>query len=151
MIGHIILTLIKIGHIYNNFTGTFSLTRYSYQVKLNGVTQFIDTCRINATLRRRRHEIRAGSYLSLVTDCGLVGELDLCRFEDCVLLQNRRLTLVVTERLLAVEALVEDHSHAPHVHLTTDLWWVLADYETLWWQVPVKVTLLLSKQVFTCS
>lgn len=85
----------------------------------------------------------AAPYLSLVTDCGLVGELDLGRLEDCVLLQNRRLTLVVSERLLAVEALVEDHPHAPHVHLTADLWWVLADYEALRWQVPVTVTYLL--------
>lgn len=76
------------------------------------------------------------TYLSLIADCRFVGELHLGRLENGVLFEYSGLALVVAERLLAVQALVEDHAHAPHVHLTTDLWWVFADDETLGRQVP---------------
>merc|ERR1712203_735269 len=43
----------------------------------------------------------------------LVGELDLGGLENGVLLQDGCLALVVPKRLLAIEALVEDHSDTP--------------------------------------
>lgn len=76
-------------------------------------------------------------YLSLIADCGFVGKLHLGGLEDRVLLEDRGLALVVPKRLLAVQALVEDHADAPHVHLAAYLWWVFADYKTLRRQIPV--------------
>lgn len=78
--------------------------------------------------------------LSLVADCGFVGELHFGRLQYGVLLQDRGLALVVAEGLLPVQALVEDYAHAPHVHLTTDLWWVFTDYEALRRKIPEDKT-----------
>lgn len=81
------------------------------------------------------------SYLGFVCDSRLVGELDLGRLQYRVLLEDGRLRLVVPERFLPVQTLVENHPHAPHVHLRGYLWRVLSNYKTLGRQVPVNTNL----------
>lgn len=79
------------------------------------------------------------THLCLIGDAGLIGELHLSRLQYRVLLEYRRLRLVMAKRLLAVQALVEDHTHRPHVHLGGDLGRILANHETLGRKVPGKV------------
>lgn len=42
--------------------------------------------------------------------------------------------------LASVEALEEDHSHRPDVHLVGDFRWLLPHHKTLWRKVPEKHT-----------
>lgn len=86
-------------------------------------------------------------YLSLVADCGFVGELHLGGLEYGVLLEDCGLALVVPERLLAIQTLVEDHADTPHVHLAANLWWVFADHETFGRQIPVTNTVDLLREI----
>lgn len=84
------------------------------------------------------------THLCLIGDAGLVRELHFGRLQYRVLLEDRRLRLVVAERLLAVQALVEDHAHRPHVHLGGDLGRILAHHETLGRKVPGREDTLVT-------
>lgn len=79
------------------------------------------------------------TYLCLIGDRRLVGELHLGRLQYRVLLQNGGLRLIVAERLLAVQALVEYHADAPHVHFGRDLGRILAHHKAFGRQVPARI------------
>ncbi|KAG6442675.1 hypothetical protein O3G_MSEX002472 [Manduca sexta] len=57
---------------------------------------------VDALLLAVRQARADKTLLSLVTDCGFVSKLYFGRFQYGVLLQYRRLTLIVPERLLAI-------------------------------------------------
>jgi len=79
------------------------------------------------------------THLGLIGNGWLVGELHFGGLQDRVLLEDRGLRLVVTEGLLAIQTLVEDHAHTPHVHFGGDLRRILAYHKALGWQIPIGV------------
>lgn len=57
---------------------------------------------------------------------------------------------VTVRHLASIEALEEDHSHRPDIHLVGDLRWFLPHHKALWRKVPkykIKQTDLIGYQI----
>lgn len=112
------------------------------QIIVSGQTQHVDT--ILLAVRQ------AASYetFCFVTDDRLIGKLHLGRLQNGVLLEDRRLRQIMTERLLTVKALIENHADTPHVDFGRYFRRVLADHEAFRRQIPVRAG-SLRRQVHT--